>query len=359
MNDEQKLLNFAKRALVAVSIAALVVLFALALAFAADVFLLVFAGVLLAVFLRGMADWLHQHTRLPAGWSLLIVLLTLLLVFGTGAWFVGGQVAWQVDRLSEELPRSLEKLRQRIQGIPWARRIVDEVPGFNQWTASRADWFSRLTGAFSGTLGGLANIIVVAFIGLYGAIDPGTYQRGLVRLVPLRNRARAWEVLAGVGTALRGWLIGRVFSMLVVGLTTTVGLWLLGIPLALTLGLLAAVFGFVPYVGPLVAAVPAILLALMAGPQQALYVALLYLSIQTVESYALTPLVDQRVVQLPPALTITSMLLLGLLVGGLGLALAAPLTATALVLIKLLYVEDTLGDSCDIPLGDQPSVPPS
>ena len=115
MNDEQKLLSFARRALVAVSIAALVVLFALALAFAADVFLLVFAGVLLAVFLRGMSDWLHQRTRLPTGWSLLIVLVTLLLVFGTGAWFIGGQVAWQVDRLSEELPRSLEKLRQRIQ----------------------------------------------------------------------------------------------------------------------------------------------------------------------------------------------------------------------------------------------------
>jgi predicted PurR-regulated permease PerM len=359
MNENENLLGFARRALVAVFIAVLVVLLALAIAFAADVFLLVFAGILLAVFLRGMADWLSKHTRFPAGWSLFLLLLALLLVIGTGAWFVGGQVAWQVDRLSEELPRSLEKLRERIQGIPWARRIADEVPSFNQLTSNRADWFSRLTGAFSGTLGVLANVIVVVFIGLYGAIDPGTYQRGLVRLVPLQNRPRAWEVLAAVGTALRGWLVGRVFSMLVVGIATTIGLWLLGIPLALALGLLAAVFGFVPYVGPLVAAVPAILLALMTGPQLAIYVALLYLSIQTVEAYVLTPLVDQRVVQLPPALTITSMLLLGLLVGGLGLTLAAPLTATALVLIKLLYVEDTLGDSCDIPLGDHRSAPPS
>jgi predicted PurR-regulated permease PerM len=133
--------------------------------------------------------------------------------------------------------------------------------------------------------------------------------------------------------------------MAVVGTTTTLGLWLLGVPLALTLGLLAALFGFVPYIGPLVAAIPALLLALMNGPQLALYVLLLYLTIQLIESYILTPIVEQQAVSLPPALTITVMLLLGVLVGGLGLALAAPLTACVLVLIKMLYVEDALGDS--------------
>jgi predicted PurR-regulated permease PerM len=190
----------------------------------------------------------------------------------------------------------------------------------------------------------LLNFVMVAFIGLYLAIDPGIYRRGLLSLVPLDRRARAAEILAAVGEALRGWLLGQVFAMLVVGVLATIGLWLLGIPLALALGLLAALLGFIPYLGPLAAAVPAVLLALLAGPQQALQVALLYVGIQLLEGYFLTPLVQQRAVHLPPALTISAMVVMGGLLGGLGLALAVPLTAAAIVLVQKLYVEDVLGD---------------
>lgn len=143
------------------------------------------------------------------------------------------------------------------------------------------------------------------------------------------------------------WLIGRLLSMLIVGITVTISLWLLGIPLALTLGLLAALLDFIPNLGPTLATVPAVLLALMQSPTQAVYVLLIYIVIQQAESYLLTPIVQHRTVSLPPALTIIAQVILGVLFGVMGLILASPLAAVVLVLIKMLYVEDVLGDTIE------------
>jgi predicted PurR-regulated permease PerM len=201
-----------------------------------------------------------------------------------------------------------------------------------------------MTHIFSTTFGALAGFIVILFIGLYMAVAPTLYTEGVIRLVPIAKRGRAREILQALGHTLRWWLLGRGVSMLMVGLLTAAGLWLIGVPLALTFGLLAALLTFVPYLGPILSAIPPTLLALTQQPQQALYVILLYISIQGVESYLLTPLVQERTVSLPPALTITAEVLSGILLGGLGVILATPLVAAALVLVQMLYIEDTLGE---------------
>jgi predicted PurR-regulated permease PerM len=352
IHEQNQSLSFARRTMIVVGIVAAVVIVALLLVYAADVALLAFAGILLAVLFRGMAADLSAWTGLPMGWSLVLVLVGLALVLGLGTWLLAGQVAQQAVQISEQLPRSLEKLRSYLQGYPGASQLLAVVPSFDQWASRQSDVLTRITGWFSGALGILANLVVVTFIGLYAAWDPCLYRCGLVRLVPLAHRQRAWEVLAKVGDALRGWLRGRLFAMVVVGFATTFGLWLLGSPLALALGLLAAVLGFVPYIGPVVAAAPAVLLAFMSSPQQAIYVALLFLVIQMIEGNVLTPLVQQHSVHVPPALTIAAMVLFGVLLGIPGLILAMPLTAAALVLVKTLYVEDILGDDSDVPLDD-------
>jgi predicted PurR-regulated permease PerM len=186
---------------------------------------------------------------------------------------------------------------------------------------------------------------VILFIGLYVAAQPGLYKNGFVRLMPLEKRNRAHEVLSAVGMTLRWWLIGKMMSMLVVGILTSLGLWLLGMPLALTLGTIAALLTFIPNIGPVLSAVPAVLLALLEGPTQVLYVLLLYLVIQTVESYFITPLIQKRMVALPPALILLAQVLLGVLVGGFGLILATPLAAAALVIVNMVYIEDVLHDA--------------
>jgi predicted PurR-regulated permease PerM len=170
------------------------------------------------------------------------------------------------------------------------------------------------------------------------------YSRGLKHLLPLSYRERAGEVLGVIDESLRRWLVGRFALMVINGALTAIGLKLLGIPLALTLGLLAGLLNFVPNFGPWIAAIPAVLIAFLQGPQQALYVAVLYLVLQSVDGYLLTPLVDRRSVELPPVLTITAQVVLGLAFGFICILLASPLTAVALILIKMLYIEDLLGD---------------
>ena len=161
------------------------------------------------------------------------------------------------------------------------------------------------------------------------------------------------EVLEEAGSTLQRWLLAQLVSMGIVGLLTTLGLWLLGVPLALTLGILAALSEFIPNFGPILSAVPAVLLALVDSPRLALWVVVLYAGIQAAESYLITPLVQQRLASLPPVLVIVSQLLGGILFGFLGFALATPLLAVAMVLIKRLYVEDRLGETLEEPSADK------
>jgi len=131
--------------------------------------------------------------------------------------------------------------------------------------------------------------------------------------------------------------------MLILGVLTTLGLWILGIPLALTLGIIAAVLSFIPNIGPIISAVPAILIALIESPSKALYVIFLYIGIQTVESYLITPIIQKKAVHLAPALLIAVQIMIGVLLGALGLLLATPLMVVIIVLVQMLYVQDTLG----------------
>jgi predicted PurR-regulated permease PerM len=142
--------------------------------------------------------------------------------------------------------------------------------------------------------------------------------------------------------ALRGWLLGQGFAMVFTGTLITLGLTLLGVPLAGVLGAIAAVLNFVPYLGPLIAAVPAMLLAMTQQPTLALWVALLFLAVQSVEGNVLTPMVQARTADLPPVLLLLTQVLMGALFGLLGVALAAPLAAVGQVLVRRAYVEGWL-----------------
>ncbi|MGQ0547871.1 MAG: AI-2E family transporter [Betaproteobacteria bacterium] len=144
---------------------------------------------------------------------------------------------------------------------------------------------------------------------------------------------------------LQRWLVGQVVLMAIVGTLTWIGLQLLGVPFALPLALFAGFAEFVPYIGPIVAAVPAVLVAFAEGPELALWTAGLYIAIQSVESYLLTPLVQHRAVYLPPALLLFSQVILGVTAGPLGVIVATPLAAAGLVAVQKLYVEDVLGDT--------------
>ena len=333
--------------------AALMLAVGLLLWVVSDVLLLVFGGVLFAVFLRSVSELVSTRSGLSVGASLVAVLVLLVSVLLFGVWFLGAEVATQLAQLVPQLHQAWEATVDYLGSFEWGRALLSG-DGLGVLTPGDGEWMARITGVFSTTLGAIASVLILVFIGLYLAAAPRTYRNGLLRLVPARGRQRAAEVLRALGITLQWWLIGTFVKMVVVGVAITVGLLMLDIPLALALGLLAFLLEFIPYLGPTLASIPALLIALAVGPVEAGYVLLLYGAVQAVEGYVVAPLIDQRSVHLPPALAIVTQVLLAVALGALGAVFATPLAAVAMVLVKMLYIEDQLGESPAAPLGPPP-----
>lgn len=341
------LLDLAERSAVAWAVGLLIVLLVVGIGYAAEVMLLVFAGVLFAILLRSLSDFLSKYARMGENSSLAAAVLLVVGGIAAGVWPLAPNIADQMSQLRQSLPKSVERLEEQVKRYEGARWLLERTPEPDDLIPMRRDLFSRITGVVSGTLEAVGIVVVVFFTGLYLAAQPRLYTEGIVKLVTIRKRDRAREVIGRIGSGLKWWLVGKLVAMLFVGVLTWLGLWLLGVDLALTLAVLAALLTFIPNFGPIIAAVPAVLLGLLNTPMTAVWVVVLYVAIQAVESYLITPLIEQQTVSLPPALAITMQLAMAVFVGGVGLALATPLTVVILVLVRSLYVHDMLGDESE------------
>jgi predicted PurR-regulated permease PerM len=219
-------------------------------------------------------------------------------------------------------------------------------------TALRQRIFAQVSGAKSyffgfitSTFAAISGLLIVIFLTIYTAVDPDTYHDGLMHLFPHRSRKRAGEVLTAMATALRKWLVTQLVAMVAIGLVTTIVLTILDVRAALPLGILAGLLEFIPTIGPILSAVPAIAMGFLDSPEKALWVALAYVGIQFLENHLLIPLLMKEGVDIPPALTILAQALMALVFGFLGLLVAVPMLAATMVAVKLLYVEDVVGDA--------------
>ena len=319
-----------------------------------DVWLLTFGGVLAAVALRGLGEGVIERTPLSAAPAIGVVCLAVLLVAVTVIAITGPAALDGLERLQERLPDALDRLRGLVDAYPRLERSLEGLSStvsdgnLGSGLLGRVgDVFSTALGVFSSLVGALAGVFVVVIVAIYGALRPDAYTDALVAMLPERHESRAREVLARLAEALRWWLIGRGSSMLVVGLLTWFGLLALGIPSAGTLGLIAGLLSFVPNIGPVVSAVPAVLVGFVEGSGTALWVIGLYVAVQVVESYVVTPLIQQHVVALPPASVIVVQLAFGAAFGLLGLLFATPLAVVAMVLVQTLWIEGALGKERD------------
>lgn len=307
-----------------------------------------FAGVLVAVFIRGLARQVERRTPLgikPAIATVAVLLLAATVAFWT---LLGPSVATQFNELSRSIPQSIEQLRTSLAGSAWGSALLEQMSGSPASFLSQES-LSRVQGIAQSVLSALAGAVVVLFIGIFLVVDPHLYRRGVVHLVPKRYHDLTWETLNALGQALWHWLLGQFASMLFVFVATTAALWFLGVPLALVLGFIAGLLDFVPWVGPIAASIPAVLLAFTLGPTKALYVALAYLVIQQLEGNLVMPIVQHHAVSLPPVLVLLALTGFGLLFGILGILLATPLLVVAMVLVNKLYVEHGLGEEVHVP----------
>ncbi len=336
--------SFIRRVLITIGLVVLTGMVLLLGWYTAHVLLLGFIGLLLAIFLRGVSLFVRSWLPLSAKGAVVLVIVLLALIIIGGGWLLIPRIGEQLNKLTTTLPQSVNQLQSYLQGYTWVQWLQQSMPQNGSIIPEQTVIVQRVTGVFSTIFGAFASLVVILFIGIYLAIDPDTYSTGFIRLIPPRRRQRTQEVLHQVGTTLRWWLIGKVGAMILIGTLTTLGLWLLDIPLALTLGLIAAIFSFIPNIGPTLSLIPAVLIALNEGPVAVVWVVLLYSAIQTVESYILLPVVMQQAISLPPALALLAVGILGVLFGLPGLFVAAPLVATLMVIIKMIYIQDTLGE---------------
>lgn len=303
-----------------------------------DVFVIGFGAVVFATVLRALVVPLSRVTRWSERVSLAVVVLGLIVVLGLLGWLFGRQAALQFAEMREQLPVAAEKFQAWLEKSKLGGMVVD---GLKQLTQGESP--AKNAGAAVGAaVGGVANLLLVIFAGIYLAADPRLYRSGALRLLPPSRRPQVGRALDDAGTALHKWLVAQIVVMAVVGVMTGVGLALLGVPLSMSLGLLAGLLEFVPVVGPIVATIPGVLIAFSKGPETAFYVLLLYIAVQQIESNVLTPLVQRWAVSLPPVVALLSIVACGLLFGVMGVIFATPMAVVVMAMVKHLYVEDTL-----------------
>ena len=343
--------SFINRVLITVAVVCVVILGLALIYFAFDVILLIFAAALLAIFLHGLADILRKWIPLSEGWLVMLVAILLVLVVAGAVAVLAPSVAEQIRVLRVEIPKSAQSAGQYLSQFSWGQTLIAQLPSADDVMAKldAASVMSQVGGFFSSTVGAVGNVLVTILLAIYLASEPRYYSAGMVRFFPIEKRERVREVLNAIYETLRWWLIGKVGSMLFIGVLTWIGLSILGVPLALTLGLIAGLLSFIPNFGPILSAIPAILLAFIDSPVSALYVLGLYGGVQVIESNVVTPIIERETVELAPALTIIFQLALGAMIGGLGLVLATPLLAVVVVIVKMVYFEDVLGDK-EVPI---------
>jgi predicted PurR-regulated permease PerM len=196
----------------------------------------------------------------------------------------------------------------------------------------------------SSTIAAITGFLIIIFLAIYIAVDPDMYRRGVMHLFPYDHRERAGEVLSAIAAVLRKWLVTQLIAMITISVVVTVVLLLLRVQAALALGLLAGLLEFIPTVGPIMSAVPAVAMGFLDSPEKALSVTLAYVVIQFFENHLLIPLLMKGGIDLPPALTVFSQALMALLFGFLGLMCAVPILAAAVVAVRMIYVEGVVGD---------------
>lgn len=338
--------QFTRRVLIVIALVALALL-AWALR---HILLMVFGAVVIATLFKALADSLTKWLRVPPNIALLLAVLLIVAVVATAITLFGGQIASQAENLRQAIPAAWESLQGRLAGFGLEGQL-QQMAGSSQGGSIAAS-----AGQFAMSLGsGLTDALLIVVGGIFLASQPKFYKAGLVKLVPETKRALVGGAFSDSGQALRLWLKAQLLTMAIVGLLTGFGLWLVGMPSAVALALLAALLEFIPFAGPILAAVPAVLLALAIDPQLALWTVGVYVVIQQIEGYALSPLIQQWAVELPGAILIFSLIAFGTLFGAIGIIFAAPLTVVCYVLVKRLYVRETLKTETPIPGEDTPA----
>ncbi len=332
-------LEFVKRTAIVVALAPLPLL-----AWYLRYFLLVLVGsLLLAMLLELVSEPLVRWCRLSEGLALAIAGLVILLAIAGAGYLFGTQLASELQDVFSRADAATRTISDELQHSQLGRTALSHLEGGN---------FS-LTGFLGSLVRVSARLLEAAIFtiaaGVYLAAQPDMYRKGAAQLFPPKRRPAVERTIDDIGRALRLWLLGQAIQMCVIGAVTTAAVWLIGLPSPLALGAIAGLAEFIPYLGPVLASIPAILVAVTSGFYPALWTIIAYIIIHQIEGNLVVPMVQRRLVFVPPAVLLLSIVAVTEIFGTIGIIFAAPITVIAFVAVKKLYVRDSLGQPTDLP----------
>ncbi|OHD03610.1 MAG: AI-2E family transporter [Sphingopyxis sp. RIFCSPHIGHO2_01_FULL_65_24] len=308
-------------------------------------FMLVFAAVVLAAIFDAIAGWIVRRTGMKRGFALALSVAGIVAIFAGAFMLFGSQLAREVDTIREQIPQALRGVEAFLDRYGLGQRVRELAAVGSEdisRLASQAGGYALAAGS------GIADFVLVLVAAIFLAGDPATYRRGLLLLMPARAEDTASLALGDAARGLKGWMVGQALSSLVVAGLTWAGLALLGVPAAGGLGLIAGLLDVIPMVGPIIAGIPAVLLAFTVSPMTALWTLVLFLVIQQLQGNFLQPMIQKQAVDVPPAVLLFAVVAAGILFGFLGVLLAAPLTVVVYVMVQRVYVKTLLGKDIKI-----------
>jgi len=331
----KKELSYIEKVWRTVAIVALLVVVILIARVAFNILLMVLAGSLIAVYFHGLGDTIQRKTHLSRKYAMIISVVASFLIFGLLLWFMGTKIEVQIGQLSNSLPHTVSTAKAKM-GQTWAGQKV--LDSFSNGNSDKL--MATVQTFFSTSFGVLGDVYIILFLGIFFTASPSMYKNGILILLPKRKKELGQHIMNRISISLKGWLKGMMLSIVLITILITVGLSIIGVPVAMVLGLITGILELIPNIGSLVAMIPGVLLALTISTNTAIIVALLYIVCQTIVANIVTPLIQKKIINLPPALTLISQLIMGTLSGALGIILAVPLLAILIILVDELYVKE-------------------
>jgi predicted PurR-regulated permease PerM len=302
-----------------------------------------FAAILIAILLHVASEPFQRWTPLPLWADLAIAGLILLGLVALGGWIFGSQLSGEFADVVSRVRAGAVQVQDLMRKSPAGEFILSRLSSTD---VSVTGIFGAVVSTF---LTAIEAIVVIVISAAYFAADPAVYRAGIVRLFPPAQQDWADETIVDVAQALRYWLLGQFVQMVIVGSLSGLATWLIGLPSPLALGVIATLTEFVPYLGPIVAAIPALLVAVTRAPEAVAWTLGAYILIHQIEGNLIMPQIQRRMIYIPPALMLLGIAAMGTLAGLIGFVLAAPIVVTIFVIVQKAYVRDTLKEKITLP----------
>lgn len=343
--------NFAKKVWITVGITAFVAIMILIIYKTFNVFLLLLAASLIALFFNAVSSKIMKWTGLKDGVSLAVTIILMILLAGLFFWLVGAEAQKQYDEMQETVPVMIDNAQSYLNKTTLGQKISNQITDIE----NQKKVLPFLQDFFKSSFGVFGDLYIVVFLAMFLSVSPFDYLNGVVNLVPRRGKAKAKLLFENIGYNLRKWIKGAMISGFVIFVLISIACLILGVDMWLILAITAGLLNVIPNFGPIIAMIPAVMVALLTSPTQALLVAGSFILVQAIEGNFITPNIQKKLLSIPPALLISFQVLMGTLSGGWGIVLAVPMLVVVITVVKNLYIDENTGLETDGPIINESS----